>query len=370
MTGRIILTMKNSMKLIGLMIFIINFIPFKCEIFCDINYRFNATNQKCEYYACSSDHDCQDFDYSRICVNQKCVCPRDYIEHKSSNKKCVWRKPIAKYCNKLGDCGLNQFCVDNVCECQPGYEYDIQTKSCELKPCNLFYCDIFDNNRHCTARFFQNNTSIHECKCKWGFSVDPNTKFCNLTANMSCTYNFDCIQYSDKMVCVDNICQCEPNYKKNDDSNDCNYYYCKNDFECQQYDEHRICEQNKCRCDDEYSEDSYNKKCYKFNWLWLLLILPILILFIVVFIVYRKYFSRSQHSNEDIGSPPTYTEIPLSIISQNFPIHDPPPPYFTNFSNTYHSNNINRSPEHIQRNEIESNHSENIEDPPPPYSIK
>ncbi len=356
--------MIGSLNLIDFVIFIINITHFVCHKSCDISYKYNYTNEMCEYFACSADTDCKYEYWGTICLKQKCVCSDDFYETTEFGRKvCFPKTLISKRCDKLGDCGLNQFCWDNTCECKPSYRY--RTNSCEYDPC--FSCERFDSNRNCTHRFSENNTIISECKCKWGFSVDPNTLFCNLTTKMSCTYNSDCIQYSNDMVCVDKICECKPNFEKNDIWNECRNYYCKNDSECQQYDKHRICEQNICRCDDDYSEDSYDKKCYKFNWLWLLPILPLLL---VVLIVYRKYSSRSQQSNQDIDSPPTYTEVSLSMISQNFPIHDPPPAYSTNFSNNYHLNNINRSPELIQNNQIQSNHLENAVDSPPPYSIK
>lgn len=203
-----------SLNLIHLVIFIINITHFVCEKSCDFNKRYNTTSQKCEYVACFSVHDCPlAFDGNRICVNQKCVCSDDFYETTHYGQKVCSRKIISiyKHCDKLGDCGLNQFCVDNTCECQSGYEYYYQTESCEYEPCRN--CEKFDSNRLCAYGIFKNGTYVNECKCKWGFIVDPNTLFCNLT-DISCINNSDCTQYSDNMVCVDNICQCEPNYKK------------------------------------------------------------------------------------------------------------------------------------------------------------
>ncbi len=153
--------------------------------------------------------------------------------------------------------------------------------------------------------------------------------------------------------------------KRNDSLlNRCYKDFCDKDNECQQYDMHKICEQKKCRCDEDYSENSYDKKCYysyEFNWLWFLLIIPVLILIIIILMVRKKYFSRFHQSNQDIDSSPTHTEIPLSIIPQDTRFNDPPPAYSTNYMNPCQP---------IQSNQFSPNRLQNVDDPPPPYSIK
>jgi hypothetical protein len=92
----------------------------------------------------------------------------------------------------------------------------------------------------------------------------------------------------------------------------------------------------------------------------MLFTIPGLVLFMVILRVYRTYIYCTHQSNQDIDSPPTYTEAPLSIISQDARFNDPPPAYSTNYINPCQPIQSNHSPNHLQ----------NVDDPPPPYSIK
>ncbi len=340
-------------------------VNLRCQLLCDINYKFNQTNRKCEFKPSYSTEDCQYYDPNRICSNNLCYCSHDYIEDKYSfSKDCIRKTPIEKDCNNLSDCGLNQFCANNVCECQPNYEYNATINSCEFKLCESHMdCDRFDSNRECYVIINENNTLNGHCICKSYLAPDPKTKFCNVTVGMSCIKNFDCTKYGDNnQVCVDNICQCIPNYRMDYRWNACNTYSCSNDSECQQYDKHRICD-FLCICESGYSENSLNKICYhthKRSWLWMLFTIPGLVLFMVILRVYRTYIYCTHQSNQDIDSPPTYTEAPLSIISQDARFNDPPPAYSTNYINPCQPIQSNHSPNHLQ----------NVDDPPPPYSIK
>lgn len=63
--------------------------------------------------------DCQYYDPNRICSNHLYYCSHDYNEDKYSfSKDCIRKTPIEKDCYNLSDCGSNQFCANNVCECQ------------------------------------------------------------------------------------------------------------------------------------------------------------------------------------------------------------------------------------------------------------
>jgi hypothetical protein len=207
-----------------------------------------------------------------------------------------------------------------------------------------------------------------EPNCDVNHRYNTTNKKCEYFA---CSSNIDCNTYG--MLCVDNICECEPNKKKDYILNIC-YYHCSDNSECQKYDEHRICDQEKCVCDYGYVEYFYDKKCYnniKFNWLWSLLLIPALIILFICIMAYRIYIIRSKQCYQDIDSLPTRTEISLSIISQNVRIPDPPPAYSTYFLNNHHPNlSINSSPEFNQYNQFSSNNSQSVEDPPPPYPIK
>jgi hypothetical protein len=77
-----------------------------------------------------------------------------------------------------------------------------------------------------------------------------------------CNYNNDCQLYEDyNQVCVDHLCECQPNYKWNTTYRKCVYYSCFQSIDCKNYDANRICLNNKCVCSYPYFEDYMSKKC-------------------------------------------------------------------------------------------------------------
>ncbi len=62
-----------------------------------------------------------------------------------------------------------------------------------------------------------------------------------------CKVKTDCSSVSEdkRVVCVDGICRCEPNYRWDSVQKVCTEYKCKEDTECQEYDKYRKCDKNK-----------------------------------------------------------------------------------------------------------------------------
>jgi hypothetical protein len=60
----------------------------------------------------------------------------------------------------------------------------------------------------------------------------------------TCNIKTDCssITEDDKVVCVDEVCRCEPNYHWDSTKKICTEYKCKVDTECRDYDINRKCD--------------------------------------------------------------------------------------------------------------------------------
>ncbi len=98
-------------------------------------------------------------------------------------------KIIGTYCEPLSDCSENQFYFDSSRQCEPKYKYNFINNTCEPFKCRLNEdCNQFDSLRECTDGFF---------KCKGCHSVDPNTKFCELTFSSDCSSNYECRETGD-----------------------------------------------------------------------------------------------------------------------------------------------------------------------------
>ncbi len=295
----------------------------RCE--CRPGYEYDSTSNACLFRNCFLSNNCQKFDKNTYCSGGSCLCLNGYtIDPKTK----ICNKTVEKSCNKISDCGYNEFCANNLCECQPSYVYNNQTNFCEYKGCKTdFDCNRFDGKQVC------NNYGY--CECKTYYATDPNTKFCNTTVGMFCAFNSDCTKYGDyNQFCVDNTCQCYPNYQLDNTYGSCSYHSCYNDYDCQKYDNHRVCNYNRCECDSGYREDYLNKKCYySFSsnlwWLWLLSIIPLVIIIVALVKVCRSRPSRLHHSNHSINSssPIIQSNQYLASHSQNVTINDAPPPY-------------------------------------------
>jgi hypothetical protein len=113
-----------------------------------------------------------------------------------------------------------------------------------------------------------------------------------------CDTNNDCYEDNDKnRVCVDNICQCFPDFKWDQTSNTCTYSTCFNYNDCQTYDNNRICDRNGfCICKKGYAEDANSKVCdtSMISQLWFCIqvsvsiFVPLSCLFLAAVMYYRE----------------------------------------------------------------------------------
>ncbi len=297
-----------------------------CE--CQPNYVYNSFDNSCHLKYCSYDSDCNTFDKNSVCLEGYCKCRSGY-KTDPKTKFCIIT--VEKSCNTINDCGINQFCVNNLCECQPNYVFNQVSNSCLFNYCNYDTdCNQFDSKRVCLNRMCDS--------CKTYYAVDPITKFCNTTTGLYCSSNYDCTKYGDfNQVCVDNSCQCGPNYQIDNKWGDCSYHSCYFDSECQTYDKNRVCRYGLCQCDTNYRTDSNSQKCIYYSanlwWIWLFLWIPAVFIVITVVRIYkqRKIERQIQQSNQSINScsPILQSNQYLTNSSQHVTINDPPPPYST-----------------------------------------
>ncbi len=307
---------------------------------CECRSGYYQVENSCYSKSCNFDSDCNFFDKNSVCASNKCKCRSGYTLDPTT-KLCKIRDE--KSCNSIDDCGTDQFCTKNLCECQPNYEFD-DSSLCKFKPCSYDSdCNQFDSNRIC-------NSANGKCEsCKTYYKIDESTKFCNTTVGKYCSSIYDCIEYQDNnQVCVDNKCYCKQNYKLDTNSVYCSYHSCLHDSDCQTYDKHRICNEGSCECENDYKEDSSSLKCTYGStingsdesnnngniWTIFFIITLILLLISVVgtyYYVVKKKANSLQESNIRFHyNPPIIQENSnLSIISHNVNIDDPPPPYST-----------------------------------------
>jgi hypothetical protein len=295
----------------------------RCE--CQPSYEYSYTSNACLFKSCLIENNCQKYDKNTYCNGGSCICSGGYtIDPKTK----ICNKTVEKSCKTTNDCGSNQFCANNLCECQPNYAYNNLTNSCEYKNCKYDNdCNQFDNRQRCNSYGY--------CECKTYYAKDPITKFCNVTVGMFCSFNSDCTKYGDNnQVCVDNTCQCIPDYQLDSNDGFCSFQSCYNDYDCQKYDNHRVCEYNRCECDYGYKEDYLSKKCYysysyNFWWLWMLFTIPAIIIIVALVRVCKLRNSRLHQSNHSINSssPILQSNQFIASHSQNVTINDPPPPY-------------------------------------------
>ncbi len=149
--------------------------------------------------------------------------------------------------------GSNEFCFNNGCKCGPNYRLNRTLHNCEHFDCSEdTECQEYDENRKCLNQ---------ECICFKGFTENRDTKICQKPPK-DCSHNSDCQSYGNtNEVCVDNKCECLPNYKWDLTHERCIHFYCNSDNDCKDYDQNRICHNSKCICSTNFVVDYDNKKC-------------------------------------------------------------------------------------------------------------
>jgi hypothetical protein len=60
----------------------------KCR--CAPDYKYDYLSQSCQYCLCTSDSDCQTYDYNRYCSFHHCYCYSGYYTDYSNGQKCTY----------------------------------------------------------------------------------------------------------------------------------------------------------------------------------------------------------------------------------------------------------------------------------------
>ncbi len=122
------------------------------------------------------------------------------------------------------------------------------------------------------------------------------------TISQYCNNCYDCSNATE--VCVYNKCECKPNYRYNNQTNNCINYACTSNIECQHYDKHRVCVNSRCECQINYSEDTDTLLC-KINlnaksllWLWILHAIVAFIAIILLIGIYIHYLINRERGSE------------------------------------------------------------------------
>ncbi len=57
---------------------------------CAPNYKYNIYSSKCEYFSCTWNFDCQEYDYNRYCSSGYCYCYSGYYSDSLNGGKCKY----------------------------------------------------------------------------------------------------------------------------------------------------------------------------------------------------------------------------------------------------------------------------------------
>ena len=253
-----------------------------------------------------------------------CVCVHSGVVIEGNTTKSEAQKSSSCYCS-----GINQVCIDNWCYCATNYKKNAYG-NCVYKGCTYTIdCEVTqDSNRHCFGS---------SCVCDNGYYEDwSNGRKCTAPpATRNCD---DCSSYENK-VCIDDLCYCKADYKKQDNSLtswSCIYQGCSTDGDClknQDFDRH-CSDEGSCVCDSGYYEDSdngykctYDTDSYDtttdvnvWGWLWLVFVAPVALIFVFICIRHRRVQVTHPHLQQHVVQHPSIP-LPCSV--------EQPPPYTT-----------------------------------------
>ena len=80
-------------------------------------------------------------------------------------------------------------------------------------------------------------------------SSTPSSNFTDLNATGHLDFCFSTCD-GKHQLCVDNVCQCHPQYTWNVNTSTCEYLTCNKSIECQTYDQNRFCKDGSCLCNE------------------------------------------------------------------------------------------------------------------------
>ncbi len=237
---------------------------------------------------------------------------------------------IGTYCESLSDCSANQLCFNNSCQCEPNYKYEFINDSCEPFKCHSDeHCNEFDSLRKCI---------YDSCKCQQYYSIDTNTKFCNLTFGSSCGSSYECRQSGDSNLgCIFGKCQCRPNYNFTSEHLFCTYFECTIDDDCQPF--NRKCSDGICVCDPGKVESILDYWC-KYQYVGGIINISIVVYYLLGFILIMGscisccvcidiYGRRKRRKLLRLRQNAIIQMTINNIMAENTQLnrHSPPPPY-------------------------------------------
>ncbi|XP_057318029.1 cell death abnormality protein 1-like [Microplitis mediator] len=151
--------------------------------------------------SCDDHSDCYGVEFAICSEDGKCICHDNYIPKDGSMCASI----LGRFCYTNEQCGVHHsICIENKCECAFGYIADSNMrcvrrslgKICELNS----DCDHLKNSR-CSLE--------NECVCNDN-NFANNQMGCEPVADGYCNSNKQC-QFPG-FHCVDNKCQCKPNF--------------------------------------------------------------------------------------------------------------------------------------------------------------